>query len=409
MTVLAAVQEQYETFPYPPRDPERELEKLHTTLMSQLKVANIAIWGGRRRVDAAFRALDAGCGTGDNAIFLAEQVRHAGGHVVAVDLSAASLDIARQRAAKRGIENITFVQAPLEELPHLGLGTFDYAVSTGVLHHLASPEAGLAAIRDVLTPDGGMGLMVYGLYGRTAIYQLQELLRIVAPPSLPTAERVRIAREVLAGLRPDHWASYGRSTWAGEIELFGDAGLFDAFLHSTDRAYTVPQVYEWLAGAGLSLAAFGMPTFYRPELYGSSVDYSTLPEPQRHAAAELLNGKLQTHSFYVSRGPVAPAPSPLDETATPDWLQYDSSLARAQVEGRPELRLNFEGLDFQMTLDPVRRALLKLVDGRRPLAAIIDAVAAKYPKQPREAILRAWQETHDGLAMFRMMGMFAPA
>ncbi len=39
----------------------------------------------------------------------------------------------------------------------LGLGTFDYAVSTGVLHHLASPDAGLAAIRDVLAPAGGMG------------------------------------------------------------------------------------------------------------------------------------------------------------------------------------------------------------------------------------------------------------
>ena len=31
----------------------------------------------------------------------------------------------------------------------------------GVLHHLASPEAGLAALRDVLKPDGGIGVMVY--------------------------------------------------------------------------------------------------------------------------------------------------------------------------------------------------------------------------------------------------------
>ena len=57
--------------------------------------------------------------------------------------------------------------------------TFDQIVCTGVLHHLENPDAGLAALRDVLKPDGAMHLMVYAPYGRTGIYMLQEFCRRV--------------------------------------------------------------------------------------------------------------------------------------------------------------------------------------------------------------------------------------
>ena len=55
--------------------------------------------------------------------------------------------------------------------------TFDEIVCTGVLHHLANPEAALRALRDVLDPDGAMHLMVYAPYGRAGIYMLQEFCR----------------------------------------------------------------------------------------------------------------------------------------------------------------------------------------------------------------------------------------
>ena len=55
--------------------------------------------------------------------------------------------------------------------------SFDLVVCTGVLHHLADPVAGLRALRDVLSPEGAMHLMVYAPYGRTGIYMLQEYCR----------------------------------------------------------------------------------------------------------------------------------------------------------------------------------------------------------------------------------------
>ena len=54
---------------------------------------------------------------------------------------------------------------------------FDLIVCTGVLHHLADPDAGLRALRSVLNPKGAMYLMVYAPYGRTGVYMLQDYCR----------------------------------------------------------------------------------------------------------------------------------------------------------------------------------------------------------------------------------------
>lgn len=405
------VRAQYEEFPYPPRDPGHEREKLWTTLVGQLGVANHALWGGRRLPAAGFRALDAGCGTGDNAVFLAEQLRAVGGEVVGVDLSEASLAIARARAAARGLENARFVQASLEDLPALGLGVFDYAVSAGVLHHLPSPLAGLEAIRAVLRPGGGAGIMVYGAYGRAAIYQLQELFRLLAPPSLPPADRVRIVRETLPRLRPDHWAALGKSSWQGEIDLHGDAGLFDVFLHSTDRAYTVPQLYDWLDTAGMELVRWAMPVLYNPALYAGGVDTSAMDARARAATAELLGSRMQKHSFFIGRAgderPQAPAAD--DTDAVPTWLRFDADgLVSRQLDSRPELLLDYEGLQLKMPLDPFTRLTLQQVDGRQPLGAIIARMALRFPRMQQPQMLARWQEIHESLLQFNVLGMFGP-
>src|SRR5205814_6576338 len=102
------------------------------------------------------------------------------------------------------------------EVASLDLGTFDYIIAG--LHQLDSPEEGMAALVNVLVPDGAIGAMVHGQYGRTAICQLQALLRLLAPASLAPENRLRRAKAVLANLRPDHWAAFGRNTWQTEMQ-----------------------------------------------------------------------------------------------------------------------------------------------------------------------------------------------
>ena len=59
-------------------------------------------------------------------------------------------------------------------------GNFDYINVVGVLHHLPDPQAGLGILVDKLTPRGGMAMMVYASVGRTGVYHVRAMSRIVA-------------------------------------------------------------------------------------------------------------------------------------------------------------------------------------------------------------------------------------
>jgi SAM-dependent methyltransferase len=107
--------------------------------------------------------LDAGCGTGTIARWLADR----GARVVAVDASAAML---RNAAAHPGVEY------RLEDVTHihLGDGIFDGIVSSSVIEYLQDPIAALREFRRMLTSRG--------------------LLAVSAPHSAPT---VRIPMRIV--------------------------------------------------------------------------------------------------------------------------------------------------------------------------------------------------------------------
>lgn len=73
-------------------------------------------------------ALELGCGTGTNAVWLAQQ----GFTVTAVDISPLALDKARQRAAAAGV-SVRFLEADLLSTPDLG-GPFAFVFDRGCYH-----------------------------------------------------------------------------------------------------------------------------------------------------------------------------------------------------------------------------------------------------------------------------------
>jgi cyclopropane fatty-acyl-phospholipid synthase-like methyltransferase len=90
------------------------------------------------------RAVDLGCGTGANAVFLAEQ----GFDVTGIDFAPAGLAKARAAAARAGV-SVTFVEADLTALP-TDLGLFDVLVDYGTLDDL-SPARRDRYVANVLT------------------------------------------------------------------------------------------------------------------------------------------------------------------------------------------------------------------------------------------------------------------
>ena len=95
--------------------------------------------------------------------------------VTGIDFSATSVRHTEELKRKYNLDNLQVRQLPIERAGELET-SFDQIVCTGVLHHLADPDAGLRALRDVLKPDGAMHLMVYAPYGRTGIYHAAGIL-----------------------------------------------------------------------------------------------------------------------------------------------------------------------------------------------------------------------------------------
>lgn len=97
------------------------------------------------------RAIDVGCGIGDNAAYLAER----GFAVTAIDLSPSAIDWARRRFSGRRID---FRAADLFQLPPELVGAFDFVHETYTLQALPAEIRPLAmdAVASLLAPGGQM-------------------------------------------------------------------------------------------------------------------------------------------------------------------------------------------------------------------------------------------------------------
>jgi 2-polyprenyl-6-hydroxyphenyl methylase/3-demethylubiquinone-9 3-methyltransferase len=95
------------------------------------------------------RILDVGCGGG----ILSEALAKAGAQVTGIDLSQASLQVARQHAQKQGLE-IDYRYESVEEIAQEQMASFDVVTCMEMLEHVPQPDKVIAACAQVLGPAG---------------------------------------------------------------------------------------------------------------------------------------------------------------------------------------------------------------------------------------------------------------
>jgi SAM-dependent methyltransferase len=297
---LPRVKAQYESHPYPERDPMEEKKRLVVTGLDWIPRLNHYCFSGSFWRIQKPRLLVAGGGTGDAVIFLAEQLKRIPHEITYVDLSAASMRIARKRAEVRGLNGIKWIRASLLDLDINEVGVFDYINCSGVIHHLQDPVAGLNKIRSLLAPGGCLGVMVYAKYGRTAIYQMQELIRRVCDVEQDPQRAIDTTRKIIEELPSTNWFKRSENLISDHVT---DAGAYDLFLHSQDRAFSVPELKALLDECDLKFIEFSsnknkyIPrTVFSDETILRSLDVLDIWD--QRAIAELACGDIIKHSFY---------------------------------------------------------------------------------------------------------------
>lgn len=403
-TYLQSVKEHYEALPYPRRDPADESKRLIQTIGDNLLVANHFCFRGQRDFRSGFRCFVAGGGTGDSVIYLAEQLRFFDADVVYLDLSAASRAVAEERARRRGLTNIRWITGSIMDIPQLDLGRFDYINCSGVLHHLESTEAGLAALNSVLKDDGAMFLMLYGKYARREVYDMQELLRHYLPAGLGIGEKIAMSRALLDNLPATNGFKRNIGMWEWEFAAdgFGDAGFYDLLLHSQDRCFDVAEIYALAADGGLHVAGFPM----RGERYDPCKLVSdpeirrylaSLPLPTQQALAEKISSVLRTHEFYLTRR--SDTVATLDDEGKAMLLAWgllgrQRWLAERLQPGQP---FTFEDGDRALTVsgNEISKVLLACMDGNTPIATMYERVVAGVPGASREIARQELRQMFD--------------
>ena len=310
-------------------------------------------------------------------------MREPNSRVTALDVSSASLRHTRELQQRYALDNLDLHQLPLESIEDLGR-RFDLIVCTGVLHHLPDPDAGLRALRAVLSRRGAIHLMVYAAFGRAGIYMLQEYCRLLHMGT--SASDLRALESLLKALPLDHPLSNLLNRAADFREP--DA-LADALLHPQDRAYTVPQLYAMLERCGFSFGRWVEQAPYLPQcgamaLASRSKPLDFLPEAAQHAAAELFRGTMTQHRLIAYRTDYSSATWQI-EFGGEQWCDYVPLRLPGTLCIREKLppqcaavliNRAHEYRDLLLALDAQQERMLMQIDGRRTMRDILTAVGS---------------------------------
>jgi ubiquinone/menaquinone biosynthesis C-methylase UbiE len=118
--------------------------------------------------------LIAGCGTGKEAIYMAQEFKNS--NITAIDLSLGSLSYAKKKAKDIGVNNLNFFHCDILNVKSLNKN-FDIINCSGVLHHMDCPEDGLKSLIGSLKNSGIMNIGLYSRIARERISKGRDIIK----------------------------------------------------------------------------------------------------------------------------------------------------------------------------------------------------------------------------------------
>ncbi|MFN3657532.1 MAG: class I SAM-dependent methyltransferase [Pseudolabrys sp.] len=375
MTDSNPVIDQYSIYPYP--EPAEDLPAWLQTYHYNpyMPDPNAAQFWPEGRPRAKLNILVAGCGTMQGAAFAYLNPKC---NVTGVDFSPASIAHEEKLRARYKLGNLSLHVMDLCDVGKLEQ-KFDYIVCSGVLHHMPDPAAGAKALASVLEPAHGvMTMMLYGRFGRSGIYALQDAFRRLRIPHSP--EGVAQVRDIIRRLPRHH---PGRWYFENSPEMHLDAAIVDTFLHRQDVAYSVAEVLDFVEANGLRFQGWIDPAKYAG---GLDVAPADIPDRDRWSIAENFCADLTTHVFVTCR----PERDPRSRIGFDDdqWLgcfpRRHPALRQSEWQDGKFVRDSYD-----LNLQPGEIQLAAEANGKQPAAAILKhKVFAQMPEPERQAFAR---------------------
>ena len=392
---LDPICEFYTNHPFPPPlenlDRALDLYKDENVRRSEFHL----LWPGKEyRED--LDVLVAGCGTWQAAKYA---LCHPASRVVAIDVSTTSLDHTERLKQKYKLTNLDVRQLPIENAADLD-HSFDHIICTGVLHHLAEPDAGLAALRSVLKPGGALYLMVYAPYGRAGVYMMQEYCRLLGVGT--SREELTDLISSLKMLPQFHPVL---SAQGGSREFMNSDALADALLNPRDRAYSVPQLFDFLERSGLVFGRWYWQAAYSPQC-GSiartphAARIAELPEREQYAAVELWRGLMSNHSVVAYRNDADQGQAKVrfdgeQLSYVPVRLPWTTCVEQSIPPGAAGVLVNQTHVfsDLFVIINALEKRLFDAIDGRRSIAEILESLNETDNLDAAEFFEKLWR--HD--------------
>jgi SAM-dependent methyltransferase len=298
----------YDRFPYP-GDPLQDGPPPGYNWRWCVDSARAAALGSLPAGPRRWRILDAGCGTGVSSDYLCHL--NPGSRLLAVDISAGALEVARERLRRSGaashVEELRVEQRSLLDLQDEG--EFDYINSVGVLHHLREPEAGLEALAARLAPSGVLHLFLYADGGRWEIHRIQRALELLGAGT--GGAGLRLGRQLFETLPAENrLRRHHDQRWA--LDTAADANFADMYLHPQETSYNLERLFAFIARSGLQFAGFSNPQVWDPArlLHGELLERTKgLSDRQRWQLVEELDPDISHFEFFLARPPLPQRPS----------------------------------------------------------------------------------------------------
>ena len=227
---------------------------------------------------------------------MGEQLNHTNAEVFYLDFSRKSMKQTQKKTYLRQLTNILWVNDWIESIAYLGMGYFDLIICTGVHHHMKNPSRGSRQINEIQKDNGGAILMMYGQYGRTSVYYMQDLMRLVNSHEKILQVEVSNAKRIIDIIPND--ATFLQHS--GDHETMGDVGIYDLFLQKRDISFTIESLYEFVRNCSYEFVSFSDPK-ERIHIHLQAHVIINSGFHNNHAIAELIIGNIKMHSFYVSK------------------------------------------------------------------------------------------------------------